>query len=306
MNVFVYTDLPGHLQSRLRKELAGHNVSFRKDDATPPASFKDAEFLLGNPPSKWIEDAKKLTYWQLDSAGFDQYSKLSVSFPVSNMGDFFAVKCAETIVGGILAFYRSIHELVRLQTKSKWVGKPIRYQMDLLTGKKVIIAGAGTIGMAIRKILSGFDCEIEMTARKNPEATIHSKEELLRCLPETDLLINTLPGSARHFIDEACFKAMKKGSLYASVGRGSTTDETALIDALRSAKLAGAVLDVTEKEPLPEDSPLWKMENVILTQHTAGGYKYEDDGKVDLFIKNLNRIQRGDEALHRVKLGDAG
>ena len=95
---------------------------------------------------------------------------------------------------------------------------------------------------------------------------------------------------------------MKDQSVYASVGRGSTTDELALIDALKSGKLDGAVLDVTEVEPLPADSPLWHMDHVILTQHTGGGHKNEHMGKVDLFLNNIIAIQNGAAVANEVSL----
>jgi glyoxylate/hydroxypyruvate reductase len=206
------------------------------------------------------------------------------------------------MVGGILAFYRNIHRLVRLQKEQKWIGKPLRYEMDLLTGKKVIVLGAGTIGLSIKKMLAGFDCPVQLSARTNPSADIHSKEALLERLGDAELVINTLPGTAKHVADNSFFDAMRHGSVYASVGRGNTTDEAAMIDALKSHKLAGAILDVTEIEPLPPTSPLWSMENVILTQHTAGGYKFEDEGKVDLFITNVKRLLSGEPILNRIEL----
>ena len=87
---------------------------------------------------------------------------------------------------------------------------------------------------------------------------------------------------------------MAPGSLYASVGRGNTTDEPALLDALQAGKLGGAVLDVTAKEPLPADNPLWSMPKVLLTQHTAGGQPGEEDGRIDLLLNNLRRFQQGE------------
>ena len=84
---------------------------------------------------------------------------------------------------------------------------------------------------------------------------------------------------------------MKPGSVFANVGRGNTVDEAALTAALQRGHLAGAVLDVTATEPLPADSLLWTLPNVILTQHTAGGQPHEDRGKVDQFLRNLTRFQ---------------
>ena len=275
---------------------------FKKNVDDPQLYFNAADIILGNPPPEWFEHKTSVKFWQLDSAGFDQYSNVKISGTIANMGDYFSTKCAETMVAGILAFYRKIHELVRLQVQSKWVGKPLRYEMDLLSSKRIIILGAGTIAQSIREMLLGFRCSVILTARKNPEAKIRSREELIAQLPNTDLIINTLPGKAHRYVDGDIFSAMKQGSLYASVGRGNTTDEKTLISALESGKLAGAILDVTENEPLPVDSRLWSMENVILTQHTGGGHKLEDEGKVNLFIQNTNRFLNGESVDNRIDL----
>jgi glyoxylate/hydroxypyruvate reductase len=301
MKIYVYTELEAELQNRMKEELSDHDVSFRGESPSEE-KFREAEMLLGNPPRKWLTESKSLRFWQLDSAGFEQYSDVAVTFPVANMGDFFAVKCAETIVGGILGFYRNIHRLVQLQKEKKWIGKPLRYSMDLLSGKKVIILGAGTIAISIKKMLSGFECDVQLSARTNPSADILSTEVLMERLGDVDLVVNTLPGTAKHFANTSFFHAMRQGSVYASVGRGNTTDEAALIEALQSQRLVGAILDVTETEPLPLMSPLWSMENVILTQHTAGGYRFEDEGKVELFITNVNRIMSGQSILNEIDL----
>jgi glyoxylate/hydroxypyruvate reductase len=305
VKIFVYTDLSFELRSKLTADLKGHEVVFKSSvSAEAPADFNTAEILFGNPPKSWFDTPQNLKFWQLDSAGFDQYSSIKANFPVANMGDFFSAKCAETMVGGLLAFYRNIHELVRLQVQTKWVGKPLRYEMDMLSGKKVIILGSGTIARCIKKMLSGFDCTVLLTARKDAIAQIHSREELFTQLATCALVINTLPGKANRYADVNFFNAMVEGSVYASVGRGNTTDEASLIHSLETGKLAGAVLDVTEQEPLPVDNPLWTMTNVILTQHTGGGYKFEDEGKLDMFVKNLNHFLNGEAIENVVNLSE--
>ena len=95
---------------------------------------------------------------------------------------------------------------------------------------------------------------------------------------------------------------MKPGSVYASVGRGSTTDEEALIKCLKSGHLGGAVLDVTEQEPLSSDSPLWELEKVILTQHTGGGHINEHLGKVDLFLTNIYGLENGSDVIDGIDI----
>ncbi|MFT3827965.1 MAG: NAD(P)-dependent oxidoreductase [Chitinophagaceae bacterium] len=304
--LFVYSSYSPSFQQYLVQHLPENiATSFKTNlpDADARKAFREASIVAGNPPLDWFDPLpEQLTFWQLDSAGFEKYSQLALTIPVANMGDFFARPCAETIVGGVLAWYRGIPQSVRLQDAHHWNGKAIRNTVQLLGRQQVIVLGAGAIGMAVKEMLTGFGCTIHMAARSNPAATIHSKEELLQALSATNLVINTLPGSADKYMTEELFAALPNGSVYASVGRGNTTDETAMIAVLQSGKLAGAVLDVTEKEPLPADNPLWNMPEVILTQHSGGGRADEDTGKIDLLIANINSFIKGGKIENPVTL----
>ncbi|WP_234735082.1 D-2-hydroxyacid dehydrogenase [Tellurirhabdus bombi] len=305
MLLYVNSRLEEGSKKRLRDQVpADIQIAFRQDLAEGEQAevFAQADFLMGNAPADWLKSPNKLQWWQLDSAGFDAYKDIELSIPVTNMGDFFAWPCAETIVGGVLAFYRTLDELAVLQTQSKWVGAALRPSMFLLRKKSVIILGSGAIGQVIKQILTGFECSIRFLARTNPDAELHTVEELKEALPDTDIVFNTLPGSAKGFFSAELIKAMKPGSVFANVGRGTTVDEAALIENLQSGHLGGAVLDVTEKEPLPADSPLWTMPNVILTQHTGGGIATEELGKIDLFLENLRRFQEKEPLQNEVKL----
>ncbi|RTQ44731.1 D-2-hydroxyacid dehydrogenase [Hymenobacter gummosus] len=308
MHLFVYTALDAPARARLQAGLPPDVTPvFRTDlpdEAAQRAAFGQAALLLGNPPPAWLAEGPPpgLQFWQIDSAGFERYGQLQLEVPVANVGDFFAWPCAETIVGGILAHYRHLDELAVLQSRREWVGAPIRRQLRLLRGQHVIVLGAGAIGQAVRAQLGGFQCQVQLLARTDPQAQLHSKEELRAALPTTDLVVNCLPGSAEGFFSAALIRAMRPGSVYASVGRGNTTDEPALIEALQSGHLGGAVLDVTAQEPLPADHPLWLLPNVLLTQHTAGGQPHEDEGKVDIFLANLQRLRRGELPENLVEL----
>ena len=307
MLVYCHATLDDALHQRLLKEIpAAYTVVFKgDDDQTNEQNFRKADLILGNPPVSWFsQPVPSLKFWQLDSAGFDQYSdiKLGDDVKVANMGDWFARPCAETIVGGVLALYRGIDQLTLLKQQPKWVGSGLRTDLKIVFGQNVVVLGAGTIGQAVIDILKGLGCKINIMARTSPDATLTSREQLLEELQYIDLVINTLPGTAYHFADEEFFKAMKQGSTYSSVGRGSTTDENALIAALQSGHLDGAVLDVTEVEPLPDESPLWTMDNVILTQHTGGGHKNEHVGKVDLFLNNILALESGNKIADEVIL----
>lgn len=308
MQLFVFSALDAPARAHLLRHLPADVVpTFRLDfphEAAQRAALHAADLLLGNPPAAWLSPLPpRLRFWQIDSAGFDQYHQLTPAFPVANVGDYFAWPCAETIVAAILAHYRHLDTLAVLQHQRRWVGAPIRKQLRLLRGQRVVILGAGAIGRAVAEQLSGFRCQVQLLARTDPQAQLHSRAELLAALPETDLVINCLPGSARGFFAADLIGAMCPGSVYASVGRGTTTDEPALIDALQRGHLGGAVLDVTAQEPLPADHPLWTMPQVLLTQHSAGGQPREDEGKVDIFLANLQRLLHGEQPENLVQLG---
>jgi phosphoglycerate dehydrogenase-like enzyme len=307
MKLFVYTALDEAARHYLQKQLpAEAEVTFGAglpaDQAQ--AALKAAEIVLGNPPPAWLsaEPLPALKFWQIDSAGFDRYKGVRLAVPVANMGDFFAWACAETMVAGLLALYRRLPELVLLQEKQQWVGAEVRGRQGLLRAKRVVILGAGTIGQAVREQLSGFGCAVQFLARRDPQAQLHTKEELAAALPETDVVVNCLPGSADQFFSADLLGAMRPGSLYASVGRGNTTDEPALIAALQAGRLGGAVLDVTATEPIPAGHPLWTLPNVLLTQHTGGGQPREMEGKIDQFVRNLERLRTGQPLENPVEL----
>ncbi|MFC6999660.1 D-2-hydroxyacid dehydrogenase [Rufibacter roseus] len=306
MKLFVYSDLSTDQKNYLRQQLPdGIEAYFSTDLSSEEQqqAFKEAEVIFGNPPAQWFSNPPTaLRFWQLESAGFEQYRSVTTAAVVANMGDFFAIACAETMVAGILAMYRAIPRLVKLQDKKEWQGKEVRATLQLLSGKRVVILGAGTIAQAIKRMLTGFGCHIVLTARQNPSADILSKEELYRQLPLTDVVINTLPGHLVQYVSGEFLSKMKPGSLYANVGRGSTTNETALVSALQDGQLSGAVLDVTEQEPLPATSPLWQMNNVLLTQHTSGGQARETEGKINRFLENLQLFLAGEEV--KDKLAD--
>ena len=299
MRLFVYSPLSASARAYLLRQLPSDmEATFSNDLPTNEQfpAFQDAQVLMGNPPSAWLTAGTPplLQFWQIDSAGFERYQHLQLTTPVANMGDFFAWPCAETMVGGLLALYRHLDELAVLQSQKKWVGGAyVRNRSGLLRGKRVVILGAGAIALAVRQQLAGFGCPVRLLARTHPEAQLHSKADLKAALPETDIVLNTLPGSAEGFFSADLLEAMRPGSFYASVGRGNTTDEPALIRLLQAGHLGGAVLDVTAIEPLPADNPLWTLPNVLLTQHTGGGQHLEDEGKVDVLLANLARLRAG-------------
>lgn len=306
MNIFVITPANTEDRTYFLSHLPEKYHAVFKEDLSEPEQFEaftKAHILLGNAPLEWLEKkSNRLKWWQLESAGFDKFKSLQLNFLTTNVGDYYAQPCAETIVGGVLALYRKIDTLVVLQQTNTWIGAPLRLEMKLLSRQKVVILGAGEIGKCVSNILQGFNCGITVLAKSDPNADIHSVEELKTILPETDLVISCLPGTADGFFTKEMIGLMKTEAVFANVGRGNTVDEKALIEALSANKIEGAVLDVTDVEPLPQDNPLWNLPNVLILQHTGGGQRNEHRGKFKIFIKNLTRFENGEKLNNEIDL----
>ncbi len=307
MNIFVVTPANNEDRAFLLGNLPlKYNAIFKEDitESEQFEAFTKADILMGNAPLVWLEKkSDQLKWWQLESAGFDKFKSLDLNCITTNVGDYYAQPCAETIVAGILALYRKVDTLSVLQTTKNWIGEPLRLEMKLLYGQKVLILGAGTIGFCVKDILKGFNCDITVLANSNPDADIHSLDELKAILPEMDLVISCLPGTASGFFTKELIGLMKSDAVFANVGRGNTVNELALIEALKNGKIDGAVLDVTEVEPLPQDNPLWALPNVLILQHTGGGRRKEHHGKFKIFLENLTLFATGKPLNNLINLG---
>lgn len=297
MRLYVITPLDENGIERLREEAKDFEITFHDNirEDLRKSLFLQADIVFGNPPPEWLGEASALKWWQLFSAGFDAYQKVRTSAVVTNLKGFYSWPCAETAIAGIMSLYRKIDELTILKQQRHWIGGPLRSQMSLLRNRNVLILGTGDIGKVCGQILRGFECEICFFARTAPEAKLRSREDVEKYIPQADLVINCLPGTAetKGFFDAAMISEMKPTAVFANVGRGMTVDEEALVRALQQKQIGGAVLDVYQEEPLPPDHPLWDCENTILTQHTGGGFGEEEGGRLEVFLENLKRFKAG-------------
>jgi glyoxylate/hydroxypyruvate reductase len=262
------------------------------------AQFRTSEICYGNPPLAWLANNETLQWLQLNSTGLDPYQQLTdYHFKLTNLKGFFGQSVAETALAGILGMYRRIDHITRLQSDKTWVGAPLRATLHLLNKSKVLILGSGAIGLKIKELLTGFQCETTILNSK----TI---TQLADYLPNTDTLIAALPETKETIglLNKEYLAMLKPSALFVNVGRGSAVDEGYLIEILQENKIFGAVLDVTEKEPLPNDNPLWTMKNVLLTQHSSGGWAEEAADKVKFFLGNLERFETGEELVNNVDL----
>jgi phosphoglycerate dehydrogenase-like enzyme len=299
----------GERETKSLKSNAGHHaLTFGQELSAEEqkAHFLQSEIAFGNVPAGWLAEAKALRWLQLESVGFGEYQRIEVSnaLKITNLRGMFSVPVVESVIGGILAIFRGIDELSRCRMEKEWRKDAIRARLRTLHGARAIIIGGGSIGNLLKERLKCLGTEVVMMDKYNMEAQLRSTEALDEQLPEADVVVSCLPETAetKLFFDRTRLQKLHSGAVFVNVGRGSVVDETVLIDLLQEKKIGGCVLDVTNVEPLPAESPLWECGNCILTQHTGGGSTDELLHKVEVFLKNLARYEHGDQLENVVDL----
>ncbi|MFL5927205.1 MAG: D-2-hydroxyacid dehydrogenase [Gaiellaceae bacterium] len=209
-----------------------------------------------------------------------------------------AVPLAEWSLFGILALTKGLPRLLRDKRDRRWDHYPVRE----LPGKTLLVVGFGEIGREVARLAEAFGMRV-VAIKRTADHTAAGPERLHELVAEADAIVVTLPltDETRGLIGREALAGIRDGAILVNVGRGAVVDEGALVDALTSGKLAGAALDVFAEEPLPASSPLWELENVILSPHTAALSLRENERIVELFADNLGRYLRGDELRSRIR-----
>lgn len=216
---------------------------------------------------------------------------------VSNSSGIHAVPIAEHVLGVMLIFTRRFYNSFQMQQQKIWRKDP---SVTEIKGKTVLVAGLGNIGKEIARLsycLGADVIAVKQSTKDKPEyvSKIYSSKNLDKALPKADFVIISLPltPQTKHLFDLNKFKKMKKTAVIINIGRGSIINEKDLVIALEKRIIAGAGLDVTEKEPLPKGSKLWEMENAVITPHHSGWSEKYMDRAIDLFCINLKAYLQG-------------
>jgi phosphoglycerate dehydrogenase-like enzyme len=201
-----------------------------------------------------------------------------------------ATPLAEWSIFGILAFTKGLPRLLADQRDRRWG----HYAVDELRGSTVLVVGLGSIGREVARLAKAFGMNVVSVRR--------AQGNLDELLPQADSIVVTLPltDETHGLIDRDRIARMRPGAIFVNVGRGGVVDEEALADALASGQLRGAALDVFAEEPLPQESPLWALENVIISPHTSALSRHENERIVELFADNLRRYLGGEELRSRI------
>jgi D-3-phosphoglycerate dehydrogenase len=259
-------------------------------------------------PVPWQEvvDRGRLKWIQSSAAGIDHCLATPVvesDIVVTSASGLFADSVAEQTLALLLGLLRGLPVFFRAAQRKEFIRRPTRD----LHGACVGIVGFGGNGRRIAEVLTAFRTRILATDVFTDDRPPHVEkllppERLSELLPQVDVLIITVPltDQTRGMIAAAALARIKRGALLVNVARGPVVVEVDLVEALRTGQLSGAGLDVTEVEPLPPDSPLWLLENVIITPHVGAQSTRRNDNVTDLFCENLRRYAGGDVLLNVV------
>ena len=301
MNIFITCELGSLEKVYIQDNLKKHNLYFSDQvfNTIADNNYLKCEIVFGNIPPYWVAQSSNIKWIQLESTGFAEYSKIKTNFLkkdviITNLKSFFASQVAQTTLAGVLSFYRGTDLFVLLKNENNWVGDPIRNKLEILNNKNVLFFGKGSINKEMAKYLKPFDCKCSFIDSHSKKTNILNKLDL------AEIIICALPGtkSTKMLFNKTMLDRLSKDSILVNAGRGDLIDESYLIEKLNNKTLRGAVLDVTSEEPLHKNNKLWNCPNLILTQHTGGGYTNELKDKVTFFLDNFKRYSKNTSLLN--------
>lgn len=286
---------------------AGYRVKFfgpvTADNPVPIEWMQDCEIIFGNIKPKDLVHAKALKWLQTSSAGVDAYCRpgiLPEGVKLTNASGGYGVGIAEHALGQLLMLLKKSPGYLAQQKAHVWKSlgtvRPIY-------GSLVTVVGLGDIGSEFAKRMHALGAQVRGVKRRAADKpafvdALYTTEQLDEALDGADVVFLSLPGTAATagILNRQRIEGLKAGCIVLNVGRGSAIDQQALIEQLQNGHLGGAGLDVTVPEPLEAESPLWDMENVVISPHVSGGTSFDltVDKIVDLFLKNLAAYTAGE------------
>lgn len=277
-------------------------------DAHTEQDMEEIDAIVAFQPfAKYSPDAfPNLKLVQLMSAGINHVDGRDLrqrGVALANARGVYSIPIAEWVTMHLLMHGKRVREVFALQADKSW--EQWMYNPEL-TGKRIGIVGTGSIASEIVKRLTAFDVRLEglnTTGRAvDGYEACYPIDQLRDRIPHWDALVLTAPDTpqTRHLIDENVLQNAREDLLLINIGRGSLIDESALIPFLETNKTAAAALDVFETEPLPQDSPLWTLPNVIVSPHVSASSNQVADRLAALARENLSRLQTGQPLVNEI------
>jgi phosphoglycerate dehydrogenase-like enzyme len=320
LTIYCDAKFPAPVTDELVRAAAPHRVILASRpsasnlvSAGPDPRLTDADIALGQPDPNQVMESQRIRWVHVTSAGYTRYDRDDFKAALrargaafTNSSAVYQEPCAEHCLAMMLALARRLPQCVADQQATRgWKAAEHRIQCRLLTGQTVVILGYGAIARRLVELLQPLRMNVVCVRRKpagDEGVRTVSDEQLDEVLPSGDHVVSTLPETQKTvgMFSASRFGLMKPGGVFYNIGRGSTVDQGALLDALGSGKLSAAYLDVTSPEPLPPDHPLWTAPNCFITPHTAGGHHDEFGRLARHFLDNLRRFETGAALLDRI------
>ena len=304
-----------HVAYRLQERFAVQNTGISSFEARDLDTLNrqlgesDVLVISGLWRNSLLESARRLKFIQSIGAGTDQFAREELAkrgIRLASAAGVNARAVAEHAMALILALARRLPEARDNQHKRVWrqMLGDLSLREDELGGKTLLLVGLGQIGGRVAQLAKAFDMHV-VALRRNPAAgpgaadAVHATRDFKSLLPQADFVALCCPltPETENLVDADALAAMKPSAYLVNVARGRVADETALTAALAAHKIAGAGIDVTVEEPLAQDSPLWAMEHVLITPHTAGETRRYEDNVIEILRDNLGRLWRGERQL---------
>ena len=323
--------------ARIRKVDGRLRVLYREDVVPPPrwsgdhvgppgwhrseegeeeflAMLKEAEVLYDFPrghTKDLLQVAPKLRWIQASFAGvgdvIERTGLQDTDVVVTRASGVYSGPLAEFVMMALLAHVKDLGRLQRDKAEKRWR----QVHTNTLHGKTLCVVGMGSIGRTVAVRARPFGVRVvgvKRTVHEDDAAwgyvdELYTTQDLHAALREAEYVVVTLPSTPEtyHLLDAEAISTMKQGAYLVNVGRGKVVDEGALTEALRSGHLSGAALDVFEEEPLPEGSPLWDLENVIISPHsTASVPVLTNELQAELFCNNLRHYVNGEPLINEL------
>ncbi len=289
----------------------GINSFAVRDPGTLVKRVGEADVLVisGLWQNQFLDRTKRLRFIQSIGAGTDQFPREELArrgIRLASARGVNARAVAEHAMALMLALSRRLPEARDNQQQHVWRGMigDLSQREDELGGKTLLVVGLGDIGGRLAQLAKAFDMRV-VGLRLHPAFgrgaadAVHTMDELNAFLPDADFVALTCPLTAEteNLVDAGALSRMKPTAHLVNVARGRVVDEAALIEAMATRRIAGAGIDVTAEEPLAPSSPLWAMEQVLITPHTAGETRHYEDNVIEILRDNLDRLWRGEAKL---------
>ncbi|MCP5080270.1 MAG: D-2-hydroxyacid dehydrogenase [Alphaproteobacteria bacterium] len=275
------------------------------------AALPGAEILLGwnfrgrDLPDAWnLADNLKWIHWcgaGVDAVMFKELADSDVM--LSNSRGIFDRAMAEYVAGYVISEMKLFRDTWSAQERRFWDYR----RTHNVSGTRAVVFGVGSIGREVAKVLNALGVIVSGVGRSSRDgdadfSKIYSQNDAQGAIADAEWVIGVMPLTATttDYFDADLFAAMKPGSRFINIGRGASVVEPALISALESGHLAGAMLDVFQNEPLEEDDPIWQAPNIMISPHMSGDYLEAQPDMVQLFLENFARYRAGEPLLNLV------